>query len=291
MVYLSRKSERSQVMKSIAEVHQPVSRPVRVLQFGEGNFLRAFVAWQIDIMNEKAGFNRNVAIVVPISKSFAADRLNAQKGLYTTILRGVQNGQPVVETRVIKSVKECLSLFDPAGFARYLELAASPDLRFVFSNTTEAGIAYAPGCALADQPPASYPAKVCQFLYRRFQAFKGDPAKGLIIITCELIDHNGDMLKMFVLQYAAEWKLEPAFTAWLEEACDFCSSLVDRIVPGYPRTEAADLCAKLGYQDDVLDAAEIFHLWVIESHKPAHSHEDELPFKKAGLNVVWTANR
>ncbi|MDY4610220.1 MAG: tagaturonate reductase [Sphaerochaetaceae bacterium] len=270
-------------MKSITEVKSAVSRPERILQFGEGNFLRAFVDWMIDQLNEKTGFNGNVVQVQPLDRGMA-DMINAQKGLYTTVLRGVQNGKTVEEYRCINSVSRCLNPY--RDYADYMACAENKDLRFIISNTTEAGIAYHEGDKLEDKPQVSYPGKVCAFLYRRWQHFSGAQDKGLIVIPCELIDKNGDNLKRIVLQYAGEWKLEQEFVDWLENACDFCNSLVDRIVPGYPREEAEALCEKLGYKDNLLDAAEIFHLWVIECHK--NFHGDELPFDKAGLNVVWT---
>jgi tagaturonate reductase len=272
-------------MQAITDVKKPVKRPVRVLQYGEGNFLRAFADWKIDILNEKTDFNGNVVIVQPLERGLG-DMLNEQQGLYTTVLRGVQGGKTVEEYRTINSVSSCLNPYHEDDYTAYMQLASSEDLRFVFSNTTEAGITYHEGDKLQDKPQSSFPGKVCAFLYKRFQAFKGDKNKGLIIIPCELIDKNGDNLKRIVKQYATEWKLEVGFTAWLDEACDFCNSLVDRIVPGYPKAEAQELCSKLGYQDNLLVSAEIFHLWVIECHK--EFHEDELPFAKAGLNVIWT---
>lgn len=272
-------------MQSISSVHHSVARKERVLQFGEGNFLRAFVDWMIDILNEKTDFNGNVVLVQPLDRGLC-DMINEQKGLYTTVLRGVQNKKTVEEYRTINSVSRCLNPYKAGDYAEYMKLAASKDLRFMVSNTTEAGISYHDGDKLTDEPPLSFPAKVCAFLYKRYQAFEGALDKGIIVIPCELIDKNGDNLKAIVKQYATEWKLEKGFTAWLDEACDFCNSLVDRIVPGYPRAEAEAICKKLGYQDNLLDSAEIFHLWVIECHK--NFHEDELPFNKAGLNVVWT---
>ncbi|NCC64543.1 MAG: tagaturonate reductase, partial [Spirochaetia bacterium] len=272
-------------MQPITSSHQTVSRKERVLQFGEGNFLRAFVDWMIDILNEKTDFNGNVVIVQPLAQGLS-DMLNKQNGLYSTILRGVQDGKTVEAYRTITSVSRCLNPYNAEDYAQYMKLAESEDLRFIFSNTTEAGIAYHSGDALSDTPQVSFPAKMTSFLYSRYQAFNGALDKGLIIIPVELIDKNGDNLKRIVKQYATEWKLEQSFRNWLDEACDFCNSLVDRIVPGYPRAEANALCEKLGYQDNLLDAAEIFHLWVIECHK--NFHEDELPFNKAGLNVVWT---
>ena len=270
-------------MKSIVESVKTVDRPIKVLQFGEGNFLRAFVDWIVDNLNEKAGFNGNVMMVQPLERGMG-EMINAQKGLYTTCLTGVQDGKPVKEFRAITSVAGCINPY--SDYDAFIAQAENPDLRFVISNTTEAGIAYSEGDRLEDRPQTSYPGKLCAFLYRRYQAFKGDMSKGIIMIPCELIDKNGDNLKRIVERYASEWKLEEGFTKWLEEACDFCNSLVDRIVPGYPRAEADAICEQLGYKDNLIDMAELFLLWVIECHKK--SHEDELPTGKAGLNVVWT---
>lgn len=270
-------------MKGIVESVKTVDRPIRVLQFGEGNFLRAFVDWIVDNLNEKAGFDGNVMMVQPLANGMG-DMINAQKGLYTTCLRGIQNGKPVEEFRQITSVAGCINPY--SDYDAFASQAENPDLRFVISNTTEAGIAYHAGDRLEDRPQVSFPGKLCAFLYRRYKAFGGDASKGLVMIPCELIDKNGDNLRRIVLQYADEWKLEKGFVDWVENACDFCNSLVDRIVPGYPRAEADAICQKLGYKDNLIDTAEIFHLWVIECHR--RSYEDELPTAKAGLNVVWT---
>jgi tagaturonate reductase len=274
-------------VKPIFEVQDPVTRPERILQYGEGNFLRAFVDWQVDLLNEKTDFNGNVVMVQPLEIGMGT-MINAQKGLYTTLLRGFQEGKAIKELRTIHCVSRCLNPFNEEDYQKYLDLAGSPDLRFIFSNTTEEGIAYHKGESLEEQPQFSFPGKVCAFLYRRFEIFKGDRGKGMIVIPCELIDANGDTLKKIVKQYADEWNLGKAFSLWLDEACDFCNSLVDRIVQGYPKEEALTLHEKLGYTDNLLVSAEIFHLWVIESHKS--NHEKELPLKEAGLNVVWTDN-
>ena len=272
-------------MKNVSETIEKKDRPVRILQYGEGNFLRAFVDWIVDILNEKSDFNGSVMQVQPLKQGMG-DMINAQNGIYTTVLRGVQNGKPVEEFRKITSVKGCLNPYVEADYEKYMQLAESPDLRFIISNTTEAGIAYHEGDKLEDKPQVSYPGKVCAFLYHRYKAFNGAEDKGIIAIPCELIDKNGDNLKKIVKQYAEEWKLEEGFIRWLDTACDFCNSLVDRIVPGYPRAEADSICERLGYKDNLLDAAEIFLLWVIECH--GKTHEDEFPTQKAGVNVIWT---
>ena len=268
---------------NVEDMGRRANRPVRAIQFGEGNFLRAFVDWIIDNLNEKSTFNGNVMMIQPLPHGMS-EMINRQDGYYTTVLRGVKNGKPVEELRRIESVVGCINPYE--DYESYISQAENPDLRFVFSNTTEAGIAYHEGDRLEDRPQTSFPGKVAAFLYRRYQHFNGADDKGLIFIPCELIDRNGDNLKRIVLKYASEWKLEDAFISWIESSCDFCNSLVDRIVPGYPAAEADDICRRLGYKDKLLDSAEHFLLWVIECH--GKTHEDELPTDKAGVNVIWT---
>ena len=239
--------------------------------------------WIIDLLNEKGDFNGSVMMVQPL-KNGMGEMINGQDGLYTTVLSGVVDGKPVQEFRTITSVEGCINPF--TEYEKYMAQAENPDLRFIISNTTEAGIAYHEGDKLEDKPQTSYPGKVCAFLYRRYQHFAGAQDKGIIAIPCELIDKNGDNLKAIVKRYADEWGLEEGFKNWLDTACDFCNSLVDRIVPGYPRAEADALCEQLGYKDNLLDKAELFLLWVIECH--GKTHEDELPTEKAGVNVIWT---
>ena len=248
----------------------------RVIQFGEGGFLRGFVDYFLYKLNEKEVWEGKVVIVQPIEKGMC-EMLSAQNCEYNLYLRGIENGETVNERTHIDVISRCVNPY--TEFDAYMELAANPDMRFIISNTTEAGIEYLGTEKLDDKPAKSYPAKLTQLLYRRFSL--GLP--GFILIPCELIDNNAGFLKEYVLKYAKLWQLPDGFTTWLNEECDFCNSLVDRIVTGYPRDEAEELWKEIGYQDNCLDTAEIFHLWVIEGH-----HEDELPFNKAGYNVVWT---
>ncbi len=248
----------------------------RVIQFGEGGFLRGFVDYFLYKLNEKEVWEGKVVIVQPIEKGMC-EMLSAQNCEYNLYLRGIENGETVNERTHIDVISRCVNPY--TEFDAYMELVANPDMRFIISNTTEAGIEYLGTEKLDDKPAKSYPAKLTQLLYRRFSL--GLP--GFILIPCELIDNNAGFLKEYVLKYAKLWQLPDGFTTWLNEECDFCNSLVDRIVTGYPRDEAEELWKEIGYQDNCLDTAEIFHLWVIEGH-----HEDELPFNKAGYNVVWT---
>jgi tagaturonate reductase len=253
--------------------------PIRVLQFGEGNFMRAFVDYFFDISNEKAGFNGKVALVQPISMGLT-ELVNKQEGLYTLYLRGSENGQKVDAKRVISACDCCLNPYDKADYDRMMQIAESDDLDIIASNTTEAGIAYDPACNFDDVPAASFPGKLTQVLYRRFKAGK----KGIVVLSCELIDNNGKELLKCVNQYIDQWKLEEEFKNWVNNDNIFCSTLVDRIVPGRIRDpkEVEKLEAENGYHDELIDVGEIFGVWIIEGPEGL---EDRLPFKKAGVNV------
>ena len=252
----------------------------RVLQFGEGNFLRAFVDYFIDLANERTGWGTKVVVAQPIAQGRSED-INRQDGLYTVYLRGLENGEQVIRKRVVSSISRALNPYEDYG--ALLACAANPDLRYIVSNTTEAGIAFDENSRFDEEPPGSFPAKLTRFLYERYSCFKGEAGKGLVILSCELIDHNGDELKRCVGQYTELWKLEPEFAGWLDREVIFCSTMVDRIVTGYPRAEAETLNAQNGYEDLLLDTGEVFAIWVIEGPKEL---EDELPFKKAGLPVI-----
>lgn len=256
--------------------------PERVLQFGEGNFLRAFVDYFIDMMNEKAGFHSKVVLCQPIAPGLA-DMINEQEGLYTLFLRGFENGQKVNAKRVISCVSRCLNPYK--DFDALMDCASNPDLRFIACNTTEAGIVYDPSCQFTDKPANSYPGKLTQFMYKRFEVFGKEAGKGFVILSCELIDNNGKELERCVMEYAKQWNLGEEFMKWLQEENIFCSTLVDRIVTGYPRAEAASICEQLGYQDNILNTGEIFGFWVIEGPQ---SLKKELPFEEAGLPVLIT---
>lgn len=250
----------------------------KVMQFGEGNFLRAFVDYFFDVANEKVGYNGKVVIVQPIAQGLT-ELINRQEGLYTLYLRGSQNGQKVDDKRVISSVSRSVNAY--TEWEKVLAFAASDTLEIVVSNTTEAGIVYDPACAFNDAPPASFPAKLTRVLFERFTA--GKP--GLVILSCELIDNNGKELQKCVNQYIDQWGLSDAFRAWVNSENTFCSTLVDRIVPGRIRDpqEAAALNEKNGYEDQLTDVGECFGVWVIEGPQEL---ENKLPFKAAGLNVM-----
>ena len=254
--------------------------PEKVLQFGEGNFLRAFTNYWFDVSNEKAGWNGKCCLVQPIAPGLA-DMINEQEGLYTLYLRGMENGEKIDYKRVISSVSRCLNPYKKEDFDAMMQVVVSDDLEYIVSNTTEAGIVYDPTCQLADEPCASFPGKLTQVLYKRWQAGKS----GLVILSCELIDNNGKELQKCVLQYVDQWGLEDAFRAYVNDQCTFCSTLVDRIVPGRIRDaeEVARLDKENGYTDPLTDVGEIFGVWNIEGPEWL---AEKLPFKKAGVNCI-----
>ena len=258
-----------------------VRYPEKVIQFGEGNFLRAFVDWIIWNTNQKTDFNAGVVVVQPI-ESGLADVLESQDGLYHVNLQGIDKGEAVDSIQMIDVVSRALNPY--ADFEGYMALAENPDIRFVVSNTTEAGIAFDPKCRLEDRPASSYPGKLTQLLYHRYEHFKGDPAKGLIILPCELIFLNGKELKKCIHQYIALWDLGEGFKDWFEQACGVYCTLVDRIVPGYPKDTIDQIHERIGFKDSLVVKGEIFHLWVIEAPESVAA---EFPADKAGLNVLF----
>lgn len=268
--------------------HQPPTHPVKILQFGEGNFLRAFVDWMADILNERTGFKGSVRIVQPIARGMG-EKLNAQDGLYHVVLNGIRQGQPVREIRLITCVEGVVNPFE--NYDRFLEAGENPDLRFVVSNTTEAGITFQAKDAGPQTLPESFPGKLTALLYHRFKFFRGDKEKALTLLPCELIEKNGATLRDIVLQYADHWRLEKEFRSWITDHTLFCNTLVDRIVPGFPKDDIDKICAETGYEDNLVVMAEPFHLWVIEpitgSGQKIERLKSELPFAKAGLDVKF----
>ncbi len=259
------------------------SRPIKVLQFGEGNFLRAFVDWIINTMNKKGVFNGNVAVVQPMPFGRVND-MKTQDGLYTLYLQGKQDGKTVRTHEIIDSIGDLIDPF--AEYDKYLSYAKSKDLQFIISNTTEAGIAYDGTDTDFSKTPKSYPGKLLAFLRERYNAFNGDLNAGLYIMPCELIDHNGDTLKEVVVKLARTCGFEEEFINWITKANKFYNTLVDRIVPGYPRDNAQECQEELGYIDNSMVVGEIFHLWCIDGDD-IKSLEEAFPAPAAGLNVLY----
>jgi len=269
-------------MKKLTRENVSAKRyPERIIQFGEGNFLRAFVDWIVYNMNEKADFNSSIVVVQPIENGMV-DMLNDQDCLYHLNLQGLDKGEKINSLELIDVISRGLNPY--TQFDEYMKLAENPEMRFVVSNTTEAGIAFDPACKLDDAPAKSYPGKLTQLLYHRFKTFNGAADKGLLVFPCELIFHNGTELKKCIEQYIELWELGEEFKNWFETACGVYSTLVDRIVPGYPRETIAEILEKIQLEDKLVVQAEIFHLWVIEAPEWVSK---EFPADKAGLNVLF----
>lgn len=260
---------------------QAAKYPTKVIQFGEGNFLRAFVDWIIWNTNKATDFNAGVVVVQPIERGMV-DMLNSQDGLYHVNLQGIDKGQPVDSIEMIDVINGGLNPYTQND--EFMALAEDPNIRFVISNTTEAGIAFDPSCRLEDKPASSYPGKLTQLLYHRYEHFNGDMTKGFIILPCELIFLNGKELKKCIYQYIDLWNLGEGFRTWFEEACGVYCTLVDRIVPGYPKDTIDQIHERIGFKDNLVVKGEIFHLWVIEAPESVAA---EFPADKAGLNVLF----
>lgn len=254
--------------------------PLKILQFGEGNFLRGFVNYIIDKLNVEADFNAGVVVVQPIAHGMV-NMVNDQDGLYNLFLKGLRNEKEIEQKRLITCIEKGIDPYQ--NYEEYLKLGEEEDLQFVFSNTTEAGISYDPKDDLDSAPHNSFPAKFTALLYRRFKHFKGAGDKGLTIIPCELINNNADSLKEIILKYAKTWELEENFRKWINESNSFHNTLVDRIVPGYPKDEIDDYQSQLDLKDNLIVNAEIFLLWVIEGGAEL---KKKIPFDKIDENIL-----
>lgn len=252
----------------------------RIIQFGGGNFLRGFVDWTVDILNEETDFGSGIVLVKATPGSY--DTLDEQDCLFTVYLHGIREGQFVEEARLISAVNR--TVYPYQDFAEYLALARQDEIRFIFSNTTEAGITYSAEDNYTDRPPATFPAKLTRFLYERFQHFAGAADKGCIIIPTELIVDNATRLRGIILEYAELWGLDAAFADWVKAHNTFCNTLVDRIISGYPQADAERIFAELGYEDRLLAAGEIYHSWIIEA-EPKLLDEFPVDRTRTALNI------
>lgn len=250
----------------------------KIIQFGTGNFLRGFADCFTDSLIKQGLFDGSTVIVSP-TNSKTVEKLNAQSGKYGLLVRGIKDGKEVNGYTEISCISRAVNPY--TDFDGFISLALLPEVRFIISNTTEAGIRFDSACKFEDAPAASFPGKLTQLLYKRFSAGLG----GVVVFACELIDNNGDELKKCVLRYADMWQFGEAFKNWIEKENRFCNTLVDRIVTGFPAAEAEQIFEKTGHRDCLLDTAEPYHLWVIEG-----DFENELPLKKGGVNVIWTNN-
>ncbi len=281
-------------LKALNSRTAPKSKaPERIIQFGEGNFLRAFVDWIIYNMNQKTDFNSSVVVVQPIERGMV-DWLNGQDCLYHVNLQGRENGQAVNTLTRIDVISRALNPYTQNW--AFMALAEQPEMRFIISNTTEAGITFDPACKFTDAPASSYPGKLVQLLYHRYEYFQGDPSKGMILMPCELIFLNGHHLKECIYQYIELWKDDMAdyegFKKWFTDNCFVCATLVDRIVPGFPRDTIKQIQETVCYKDNLVVKAETFHLWVIEKaeNMTVEQMKAEFPAHKAGLHVLITDN-
>ncbi len=271
-------------MKKINDLVSKKERPIKVIQYGEGNFLRGFILHIIDVANEKGIFNGDAAVVKPIEFG-SLESFKSQDNLYTLSLRGKQNGSIIDENRIITSIGKVVDAYKE--YSEYAQLATLDTLEIVISNTTEAGITYDEKDSFEASPPQTYPGKLTKFLYERFIRFNGDTSKGLVVLPVELIEHNGTKLKECILKYIEIWKLGENFKEWVLKHNTFCNTLVDRIVTGYPRETADKMFESLGYKDNLLDVGEPFGLWVIESEKDIRH---KFPMDQIGMDVVFTDN-
>lgn len=258
--------------------------PTRILQFGNGNFLRAFADWMVDIANEKGVFDGKIHVVQIHSKT-GFDQMKKQDCLFHVVEQGMKDGEIYQKTQLVSSASGIS--FPKDDYLEYLKLGENPDLRFVISNTTEAGIVFDPADANFDSLPDTFPGKLTALLRHRFEHFEGDTTKGLIIIPCELIEKNGQVLKTCILNYAALWNLPNSFSEWIESACIFCDTLVDRIVPGFPTGSIKEIQEQIGFEDELIVMAEPFHLWVIQGPEEVSR---EFPLDQAGLDVKFVAD-
>jgi len=258
--------------------------PIKIVQFGEGNFLRAFVDYAFQILNETLDYNAGIAVVQPIENGLI-NMLSDQDGLYTLFMKGIKKGLEIQEKKLIQNIVKGINPY--TNFKEYIDLAKEEELIFIISNTTEAGIAYDPSDTFEMQPPSSFPAKLTVLLYERFKHFKGSPSKGLTIIPCELINYNSDTLKEIILKYIRLWGLGEKFNNWILDYNNFHNTLVDRIVPGYPKDQLEEYTSQLDYEDKLIVTAETFFLWVIEGDEDLMK---KLPFDKTNLNVRIVKN-
>jgi tagaturonate reductase len=275
-------AENPDLCKKAEITREMLSQSEKVIQFGEGNFLRAFVDWMIHRMNAKGLFQGSAVLVQPIANGMA-EAINAQEGVYTLLLRGIEEGKLIERKEILTSVSRAINPYKE--WEKVLACAENPEIEFVVSNTTEAGIVLDSKDRLDFTPPHSYPGKLAAYLWRRYQTFSGAADKGMVILPCELIDRNGDQLKKAVQKLAVAWSLPQEFNTWIQESNYFLNTLVDRVVTGYPKDEIESLEKENGYIDRLIDTGEFFHLWIIEG--PAKL-EKRLPLAQAGLNVIWT---
>lgn len=268
-----------------------MNQPVKILQFGKGNFLRAFTGWMTDVLNERTAFNGAIQIV-QVNSAETDDRFDVQEGLYHIVINGISNAKPFRHIRLIKCVTGVIN--PRAQYNAFLKTAENPDLQFIVSNTTEAGLKFEPSDKIFGECQNSFPGKLAAWLYHRYRFFGGDPLRTVTVLPCELIEHNGKVLRDLIQQYIAHWQLEDGFAKWITDHTLFCNTLVDRIVPGFPRDEINKIWDDTGFEDYLVVAAEPYHLWVIEPMGFPGFTIDKLraalPLDRADLNVRFVSD-
>jgi len=258
--------------------------PEKVLQFGTGVFIRGLIDYFIDKANNAGQFNGRVVMVKSTAAGTTED-FSRQDGLYTLLMKSVDDGVEIDEKVICAAVSRTLDAATEWG--KVLACASNPELSIIISNTTEVGIVLAPDDKVDDTPPSSFPGKLLAFLWQRYKTFRGSKDSGMVIVPTELIPGNGDLLKSIVQQLALKQKLPLPFIEWLNLANDFCNSLVDRIVPGkLPAAEQAAVEAELGYKDKLLVMAESFGLWAIETSSPRSRQILSFSAAHPGIHLV-----
>ena len=270
-------------MKSLNRktTNKPTKHPERILQFGGGNFLRAFCDWMFHVLNEETDFNSSIVVVKPTERGDYLE-LKEQEGLFYVALDGIRKESLHSEVTLVESISRSIQPY--TEWEAYLKTAEQPEMRFIVSNTTEAGIKFSEKDTLEAQPAHEFPAKLTQWLFHRYQFFNGAADKGMIFLPCELIENNGLALRKAIMEYAELWKLEEAFVDWIVDHNQFCNTLVDRIVSGYPSNRASEISEQKGFEDKLLVAGEYYHSWVIDASKEAQL---ALPFHQTNLNVQF----
>ena len=263
------------------KIHSKPERKIKIMQFGEGNFLRAFVEWILQDLNDKGAISADVVVVQPMPLGRVKD-IAAQDGLYTLRLEGIDKGERVKKSEIIDVIGDCVNPF--TDYEKFLRYGESEDLQIIISNTTEAGIALDTTDTDFTVCPKSFPGKLLALLKRRYDKFGGAADKGLAIVPCELIDNNGDELYRVLTELAKVNNMDEKFIEWMQTANHFTSTLVDRIVPGYPKAEIAAIQEETGYIDNNVVKGEIFHLWVLKKEPFV---QKVLPADSTGLNVIF----
>ena len=263
------------------KIHSKPERKIKIMQFGEGNFLRAFVEWILQDLNDKGAISADVVVVQPMPLGRVKD-IAAQDGLYTLRLEGIDKGERVKKSEIIDVIGDCVNPF--TDYEKFLRYGESEDLQIIISNTTEAGIALDTTDTDFTVCPKSFPGKLLALLKRRYDKFGGAADKGLAIVPCELIDNNGDELYRVLTELAKVNNMDEKFIEWMQTANHFTSTLVDRVVPGYPKAEIPAIREETGYIDNNVVKGEIFHLWVLKKEPFV---QKVLPADSTGLNVIF----